>query len=127
MKKSTTISTAALVRASHMIDATGKPLGRLATHIATLLRGKNKPTYMPHIDAGDFVVVANAKDIKLTGKKADQKVYHHYSGYPGGLKTKKIADVLAKRPDAVISEAVKQMLPRTKLRNNMMKRLTFKD
>ncbi len=112
-------------RATHDIDATGKVLGRLATHIATLLRGKNKPTFQPHSDGGDIVVVRHAKDITLTGQKANQKVYHHHSGYPGGLKTEKIAAVIKKNPGEILRRAVYQMLPDIRLRKGMMKRLTI--
>lgn len=113
-------------RATHEIDATDKSLGRLATHIATLLRGKNKPTFMPHIDAGDRVVVSNIASVKLTGQKASQKVYHHYSGYPGGLKTQKMAEVLKKDSGDVLRRAVYQMLPDVRFRKEMIKRLTIK-
>lgn len=112
-------------RQAHDIDATGKVLGRLATHIATLLRGKNKPTFQPHSDGGDIVVVHHAKDITLTGQKANQKVYHHHSGYPGGLKTEKIAAVIKKNPGEILRRAVYQMLPDIRLRKGMMKRLTI--
>lgn len=112
-------------RAIHELDATGKPLGRLATQIAVLLRGKNKPSFEPHIDAGDKVVVTNAAQIKLTGQKLTQKVYHSYSGYPGGLKTKKLSTLFASNPSEVIHRAVFQMLPDNRLRKHMIKRLTI--
>ncbi|MDO8571810.1 MAG: 50S ribosomal protein L13 [bacterium] len=111
-------------RKKHEIDATGQVLGRLATRIATILRGKHKATYQPHIDAGDFVVISNMKNIKITGKKIDQKKYHHYSGYPGGLKTKKLSEFIESNPGEALRRAVYQMLPATKLRKDMMKRLT---
>lgn len=110
-------------RATHTIDATGIAMGRLATRVATILRGKNKATYQPYIDAGDRVVITNVKLMKLTGQKIKQKVYHSYSGYPGGLKTRKIADILAKNPGAALTRSVYQMLPPTRLRTGMMKRL----
>lgn len=110
-------------RATHTIDATGIAMGRLATRVATILRGKNKATYQPHIDAGDRVVITNVKLMKLTGQKAKQKVYHSYSGYPGGLKTKKLADILEKNPGEALTRSVYQMLPPTRLRTGMMKRL----
>lgn len=122
----TKAKTPPIQRAIHVLDASEKPLGRLATHIATLLRGKNKPTFMPHIDAGDIVVVSNIGSVKLTGQKASQKVYHHYSGYPGGLKTQKMAEVLKKDSGDVLRRAVYQMLPDNRLRKDMIKRLTFK-
>ncbi len=114
-------------RKAHQIDATEQPLGRLATRIATILRGKHKVTYQPHVDAGDFVVVAHPAQVVLTGLKRQQKVYHHYSGYPGGLKTRGIAEQLRLKPSEVLRKAVYNMLPPTRLRAAMMKRLTFKD
>ena len=116
---------AVVTRATHEIDAAEKTLGRLATRIATLLRGKHKPTFQPHIDAGDRVLVTNAKNLKLSGQKLTQKVYYRYSGYPGGLKTKKIAQVMSENPAEVIRAAVYHMLPDNRLRKEMMKRLTI--
>ncbi len=115
-----------IVRAIHKIDATDQTVGRLATRIATLLRGKNKATFEPHLDEGDIVEVSNIKFLKFTGKKMTQKVYHSFSGYPGGLKTKKMADVLKTKPSLVLERAVKEMLPPTRLRPAMMKRLIIK-
>ncbi len=112
-------------RTTHEIDATGIPLGRLATRIATLLRGKHKPTFQPHLDEGDAVVVSNITAVKLTGQKANQKVYHRYSGYPGGLKTTKLSEILEKKPEEALRKAVYQMLPPIRLRPAMMKRLTI--
>lgn len=112
-------------RKKHEIDATDQVLGRLATKIALILRGKNKATYQPHIDAGDFVSISNAKHIKITGNKVAQKKYHHYSGYPGGLKTKKLSEFIEKNPGEVLRRAVYQMLPATKLRKDIIKRLTI--
>lgn len=108
------------------IDAEGLAVGRLSTRIALILRGKTKPEYQAHMDLGDIVEVLNADKVKFTGKKLDQKQYHHYSGYLGGLKTKKMGDVFAKNPGEVIRRAVMQMLPNNKLRNGMMKRLIIK-
>lgn len=113
-------------RQVHKIDATDQAIGRLATKIAILLRGKNKPEYIPNIDNGDIVEVINIKKLKFTGKKFDQKKYYHYSGYPGGLKTKKMDEVFAKNPGEVLKKAVKQMLPANRLRDAMMKRLIVK-
>jgi len=113
-------------RKLHKIDATDQAIGRLATRIATLLRGKNKPEYLPHLDLGDVVEVSNLKFAKFTGKKIDQKEYYHFSGYIGGLKTKKIADIFAKDPGEVLRRAVREMLPPTKLRDGMMKRLIIR-
>jgi len=108
------------------IDATGQAIGRLATEIATALRGKDQPEYVPHIDAGAVVRVNNIAQAKFTGKKLEQKNYYHYSGYPGGLKTKKMGNVFAEKPAEVLYRAVKQMLPANRLRNNMLKRLIIK-
>jgi len=107
----------------HEIDAAKITLGRLATRVATILRGKHKPTYTPHMDMGDFVVVINAKSIKLTGRKALQKEYFRVSGYPGGVKSEVLRDVLKKRPDRVIWRAVRNMLAPNKLRSRIIKRL----
>jgi len=107
----------------HLVDADGAVLGRMATKIAPLLMGKNKPTYTPHVDGGDFVVVVNAEKIKVTGKKAQQKQYEHYSGYPGGHKIVGFSDMMAKNPQKVITLAVKRMLPKNKLGTKMLKRL----
>lgn len=112
-------------RESHAIDATGEVLGRLATRITTLLRGKHRATFTPHLDRGDFVVVRNAKDIKITGNKPEQKTYYHHSGYPGGLKRRQLKDVFAKNPADPLRRAVWNMLPKNKLRAQMIKRLTI--
>lgn len=93
-----------------VIDAEGQILGRLASRIAVLLRGKHKPTYTPHLDVGDFVVVVNAEKIKVTGKKLKQKIYQRYSGYPSGLKMSTLEEVLRRHPDRVIRQAVKGMI-----------------
>ena len=119
-------ATIKIVRKTHDIDATGQSIGRLATRIATLLRGKHKVTYVPYKDEGDTVLVSNIKEVKFTGNKLSQKVYHSYSGYPGGLKTKKIAEIYDKNPGDVLKRAVEQMLPPTRLRKGMMKRLHVK-
>ncbi len=98
-----------------LIDADGAVLGRLATQIATILRGKNKPQYTPHVDTGDFVIVINADKVQLTGNKAAQKSYWRYSGWLGGLKTESFEEAMAKHPERVIEHAVKGMLPTTTL------------
>jgi large subunit ribosomal protein L13 len=108
------------------IDATDKSLGRLATEIATLLRGKNRPDFTPNIDNGAFVSIINGAHVKITGKKADQKEYKHYSGYPGGLKSVPLKQKEAKKPGSIIQNAVWGMLPTNRLRNAMFKRLTIK-
>lgn len=113
-------------RKIHKIDASGQTVGRLATKIATYLRGKNKPEFEPHIDMGDIVEVSHVKDLKFTGRKLEQKTYKSYSGYLGGLKTKKMSDVVAKNPAEVLKRAVKEMLPNNKLRVPMLKRLIIK-
>lgn len=95
----------------YVVDASGKTLGRLATRLATILRGKHKPTYTPHIDTGDFVIVVNADKVRLTGNKLDQKMYYRHSGYPGGLKERTARQMLERKPEQVIKLAVKGMLP----------------
>jgi len=113
-------------RKLHQIDATDSTVGRLATKIAIILRGKNKPEYEAHLDLGDIVEVKNISKMKFTGKKLDQKQYHHYSGYLGGLKSKKMSVVFANDPGDVLYRAVRDMLPPTKLRIGMLKRLIIK-
>lgn len=113
-------------RKTHKIDATGKAPGRLASEIAIMLRGKNKASYQPNVDAGDFVHVSNAKHMKFTGKKLEQKKYYHHSGYPGGLKEKKMKEVFENNPGEVLKKAVYNMLPKNKLRKEMIKRLIIK-
>ncbi|HTZ75372.1 MAG TPA: 50S ribosomal protein L13 [Candidatus Aquilonibacter sp.] len=106
-----------------VVDAEGQVLGRLATRVARILIGKDKPTYTPHLESGDHVIVVNAEKIKLTGNKIDQKVYRHHSGYPGGLKEIPIKVVLQRRPEEVVREAVLGMLPKNKLRARRAKML----
>ena len=98
-----------------VVDATGQTLGRLATQIATALRGKNKPEFTPHCDTGDFVIVVNAEKISVTGNKREQKRYYRHSGYPGGLRSRTLNEMLDRRPEEVIRKAVKGMLPRNRL------------
>lgn len=107
----------------HIVDVKGKTLGRVASHIATLLIGKSKPYYVPHLDCGDNVVVINASLVEVTGKKASDKSYMRYSGYPSGLKTKTYADVVKTNPNRIIKEAVAGMLPNNKLRSLKLRRL----
>src|ERR671937_2121186 len=107
----------------YVVDASGKTLGRLATWIADTLRGKRKPEYTPHIDTGDFVIVVNAEKISVTGNKREQKLYHRHSGYPGGLKTRTLDDMLERRPEEVIRLAVKGMLPRNRLARQQLTKL----
>ena len=106
-----------------LVDASGQTLGRLATRIATLLEGKHKPTYSPHIDVGDHVVVVNARQIKVTGNKLAQKRYYRHSNYPGGLKEESLEALLARKPEAVIERAVKGMLPQNRIGRAMIKKL----
>ena len=110
-------------REKHTINASGKILGRLATEVATLLMGKNKPSFVPYLDSGDFVVVTNAAEVKVSGKKTSQKVYIRHSGYPGGLKTETFDKLLVRKPEYIIEHAVKGMLPHNKLGNKMIKKL----
>lgn len=107
----------------YVVDAEGKTLGRLASEVAKVLRGKNKPIYTPHVDTGDYVIVINAEKIAVTGKKLDQKVYTHHSGYIGGLKETTLKEMLAKKPENVITHAVKGMLPKNALGRSMIKKL----
>ena len=107
----------------YLIDAEGKTLGRLASAIANILRGKNKPEFTPNIDTGDFVIVINAEKIKVTGKKLDQKIYYHHSDYVGGMKETTLKEKLAKKPEEVIELAVKGMLPKGPLGRQMYKKL----
>ncbi|MBE9504585.1 MAG: 50S ribosomal protein L13 [Proteobacteria bacterium] len=106
-----------------VVDAEGKILGRLATEIANTLRGKNKPNFTPHMDTGDFVVVINAGKISLTGKKLTDKVYYHHTGYPGGIRGITAEKLLEKKPEQLLIEAVKGMLPKNKLQSVFMKKL----
>ena len=113
-------------RKLHKFDATDKSIGRMASEIAIILRGKNKPEYQPHIDMGDIVEVLNIRKAKYTGKKLDQKKYYKHSGYPGGLKETKMKDLAEKNPGDIMRRAVREMLPNTRLRNGMLKRLIIK-
>ena len=106
-----------------VVDAADKTLGRLATQIADVLRGKRKPEYTPHCDVGDFVIVVNAEQIAVTGKKREEKLYHRHTGYPGGLRTRTLNDMLERRPEEVIRKAVKGMLPRNRLARAQLRKL----
>ncbi len=107
----------------YVVDATGYTLGRLASEVAKVLRGKNKPTFTPHIDTGDYVVIVNADKIKVTGKKLDQKMYYHHTGYVGGLKEMTLREMMAKDPVAVVEQAVRGMLPKGPLGREMFTKL----
>jgi len=103
-----------------VIDATGQTLGRLATRVAGLLMGKHKPEYSPHLDMGDFVIIVNAEKVRVTGNKAEAKIYYRHTGYMGGLKETKLADMLRRRPERVLELAVRGMLPRNKLARHLL-------
>lgn len=107
----------------YIVDAAGKPLGRVASQVASILRGKNKPIFTPNIDTGDFVIIINAEKVVLTGKKLDQKMLRHHSLYPGGLKETPYREVLAKKPEFAFSEAVRRMLPTGPLGRQMLTKL----
>jgi large subunit ribosomal protein L13 len=106
-----------------VVDASGKTLGRLSTQIAEALRGKRKADYTPHLDVGDFVIVVNAERISVTGRKREQKRYYRHSGYPGGLRSRTLGEMLERRPEEVIRRAVKGMLPRTRLGRAQLRKL----
>ena len=112
-----------VIRKWHILDAKGATLGRLATQAATLLRGKHKPTYTPNLDTGDHVIVINAQEIQLTGKKMKNKTYHHHTGYPGGLKSITAEHLMEKKPTEVVNKAIRGMLPKTTLGKQMAKKL----
>ena len=112
-----------VTRKWYVVDAEGKTLGRLATAIAATLRGKNKPTYTPHVDTGDFVIVLNAGKVKVTGDKEVQKIYYRHSNYPGGLKSTSLKDMRARHPERIIENAVQGMLPRTTLGKAQLRKL----
>ncbi|HWF43243.1 MAG TPA: 50S ribosomal protein L13 [Candidatus Kapabacteria bacterium] len=107
----------------HLVDASGQTVGRLATRVATLLRGKHKASFTPHVDTGDFVVVVNAAQVKMTGKRMTQKEYYHNTLYPGGARHEKFSELMAKHPERIISEAVKGMLPKNSLGKKTFKKL----
>jgi large subunit ribosomal protein L13 len=112
-----------LDRKWYLVNAEGKVLGRLSTELAKILRGKNKPTYTPHLDTGDFVVVVNAGKVTLTGKKLKDKIYYHHTGYPGGIKQMNAEKLLARKPTEMIRIAVKGMLPKNSLGRQMIRKL----
>ena len=121
--KSFMASPSTIERKWYVVDATGHTLGRLASEIASILRGKNKPTYTPHIDTGDYVIVVNADKIQVTGKKLDQKVYYNHSDYVGGMKETTLKEMMEKHPERVIELAVKGMLPKGPLGRQMYTKL----
>ena len=107
----------------YVVDAAGMTLGRLASQVAAILRGKNKPTFTPHFDAGDFVIIVNASKVEMTGKKLDQKYYYHHSGYPGGLKSISYRKLMAEKPEFAVKHAVVGMLPKGSLGRQMARKL----
>lgn len=121
--KSFMASPSTVERKWYVVDAEGKTLGRLASEVANVLRGKNKPTYTPHIDTGDYVIVVNAEKIQVTGKKLDQKIYYHHSEYVGGMKEATLREMMQKKPEFAITHAVKGMLPKGPLGRQMLKKL----
>jgi large subunit ribosomal protein L13 len=121
--KTFTATPSNIKRSWYLVDANGKTLGRLATVIANRLRGKHKPEYTPHMDTGDYIVVINANKIRVTGKKATDKFYHRYSGYPGGLKSISFEKLLASKPERIIETAVKGMLPKGPLGREIFRKL----
>ena len=121
--KSFMASPSTVERKWYVVDAEGKTLGRLASEVANVLRGKNKPTYTPHIDTGDYVIVVNAEKIQVTGKKLDQKIYYHHSEYVGGMKEATLREMMQKKPEFVITHAVKGMLPKGPMGRQMLKKL----
>lgn len=124
MRRQTYFAKAGDIKKSwHLVDATDVPLGRLASDVAVVLMGKHRPEYTPHVDTGDFVIVTNAGSIALTGKKAEQKLQMHYTGYPGGLKVKPFGKVRETHPEKLIQDAVRRMLPKSRLGRVMLKKL----
>jgi len=121
--KTRSVKKSEIKRIWHLVDAKGQILGRLATKIASLLIGKNKPYFVPHLDCGDYVVVVNASQVKVSGRKAQQKKYYRYSGYPGGLKEITFSQQMVKDPTRIIWHAVAGMLPKNKLRDQRLARL----
>ena len=112
-----------IVRKWYVVDASGQTLGRLASQVARILMGKENPQYTPFLDTGDHVIVINAEQVKITGMKADQKSYHHYTGYPGGLRTEEFRKRFARKPEAIIEDAILRMLPKSKLGRQMISKL----
>jgi large subunit ribosomal protein L13 len=112
-----------IIRAWHVVDADGLVLGRLATEVASRLRGKHKPTFAPHVDTGDHIIVVNAAKVVLTSDKGEKKFVYHHSGYPGGLTKKKYGEFLSERPEEVVRRAVRGMLPRTRLGRQQLNKL----
>ena len=121
--KSFMANSASIERKWYVVDAEGQTLGRLCSEVAKVLRGKNKPIFTPHVDCGDYVIVVNAEKVKVSGKKLDQKIYYHHSDYVGGMKETTLREMLAKKPERVVELAIKGMLPKGALGNEMYKKL----
>jgi len=121
--KTYTVKESEVVRDWFVVDATGQTLGRLSSQVAAILRGKHKPTFTPHMDTGDFVVIVNADKVAVTGKRAEDKMYYHYSGYAGGMKSINLRGQLAVHPERVLIAAIKGMLPHNRLGRQMFKKL----
>ena len=121
--KSYMANPAKIERKWYVVDADGQVLGRMAAQVASVLRGKNKPEFTPHEDVGDYVIIVNAEKVKVTGRKLDQKIYYHHSEYVGGMKETTLREMMAKKPEKVVELAVKGMLPKGKLGNQMYKKL----
>ena len=121
--KTTALRTQDIEKKWYLIDCSGKTLGRLSVIVANILRGKSKPEYTPNADVGDFVVLINTKEIKVTGNKSTQKKYFSHTGFPGGLKTRSFSSMLQKNPNAVVKNAVKGMLPKNRINNKIIKKL----
>jgi len=121
--KTYTVRKGDIKREWYVVDAQGKTLGRLASEIAKILRGKHKPIYVPHLDCGDYVIVVNAEKVRVTGRKLDQKFYYRHSGYPGGLKSISLRDQLQKHPTRILEAAVRGMLPKNRLGRAIIKKL----
>ncbi len=123
LQRTFTPTPADIERTWYVVDATDAPLGRLASEIAKILRGKHKPTFAPHVDGGDFVIVVNAAKIRVSGNKETDKVYYRHSGYPGGLRAETLGDVRRKYPERLVESAVRGMLPKNKLGRKIIKKL----
>ena len=123
MRKTYSAKAEEIERTWYVVDAEGKTLGRLATEVARILRGKHKPIYTPHVDTGDYVIIVNADKIRVTGKRLDQKMYYRHSGYMGGLKETSLRTMLDKHPERVLQLAVKGMMPKNRLGRKMYKKL----
>tara|TARA_B100000700_G_scaffold84378_1_gene95003 strand:+ start:444 stop:890 length:447 start_codon:yes stop_codon:yes gene_type:complete len=123
MNKTSVPSSDSIDRQWFLVDAENQTLGRLATEVASVLRGKTKPNFTPHLDTGDFVIVVNAEKIKVTGKKADQKLYRRHSGRPGGMKVESFNSLQARIPERIVEKAIKGMLPHTRLGRQLFKKL----